>query len=262
MGSAMPPDKLDLQSVLNLYDHYAHDLLEVRNKLRKFYRGYLPPLPLRVYNAVARRLGMPTVSWDNRLRPQLDDIEAEITYLLVRHAQPDVVVEFSPCGGWSTMWILNALADSAVGHLFSYDLVDWSVHNVPRTLSDGRWQFVQGDVRKQDLPADIDYLFIDSDHSADFARWYISALLPRLQSGTYVSVHDVYITADLGFSGGEGTEILRYLAGQGISSFTVSKTKAPNAYQTIIAKRVSLGLDEVIHPGWGAINSMIWFALP
>ena len=44
---------------------------------------------------------------------------------------------------------------------------------------------------------DFDYLFIDSDHSAQFAGWYIRALLPRVGPGIVVRVHDVFHQAEL-----------------------------------------------------------------
>ena len=48
---------------------------------------------------------------DPAMKAQLDDIEAEITYLLLRHARPETVVEIGTFHGWSTTWILRALRD-------------------------------------------------------------------------------------------------------------------------------------------------------
>ena len=40
-----------------------------------------------------------------RLHPKLDDIEAELTYLLVRHHRPALVAEIGTFHGWSTTWL-------------------------------------------------------------------------------------------------------------------------------------------------------------
>jgi len=61
------------------------------------------------------------------LDPHFDDIEAEITYLLIRAFRPKTLVKISPLGGWSTSWILNAIRDNNYGTLYSYDLVDDSL---------------------------------------------------------------------------------------------------------------------------------------
>ncbi len=106
---------LTTESVLELYRRYEADLKAVRRRLWWFHR--------RHDNAVVRRLRK------LRLRrfmlfPALDDLEAEITSLLIRDRRPRVIVEMSPNAGWSTTWILSALRDNADGgRLWSYDLV-------------------------------------------------------------------------------------------------------------------------------------------
>jgi predicted O-methyltransferase YrrM len=89
----------------------------------------------------------------------LDDIEAEITYLLLRELRPAAVVEIGTFHGWSTTWILRALRANDTGHLYSYDLVDHAVRSVPEDLSADRWTFVHGDVRGhlQTMPDPVDY---------------------------------------------------------------------------------------------------------
>src|SRR5690606_12793136 len=86
----------------------------------------------------------------------------------------------------------RALKANKSGKLFSYDLVDDCVKIVPRELCENRWEFIQGDVRDKigQLPDKIDYLFLDSDHSAIFAMWYIKELFPR-HKNLSVSVHDI-----------------------------------------------------------------------
>lgn len=103
---------LTLESISTLYVKYADDLRAVRDQQRKFLL-------------------------DNKetVKAQLDDYEAEITYLLLRDLAPEVVVEVGTFRGWSTTWILSALRDNGTGHLYSFDIVDNVVKNVAgRTL--------------------------------------------------------------------------------------------------------------------------------
>ncbi|MGW2522381.1 class I SAM-dependent methyltransferase [Streptomyces sp. NPDC001617] len=161
---------IDIDHIVGLYRTYAHDL----DRVREQQRGLLAP----------------TTS----LKAQLDDIEAEITYLLLREARLETVVEIGTFHGWSTTWILQALKDNGTGHLYSYDIVDHVARNVPEQLSTGRWTFTQGDAREnlEKIPDTADFLFIDAAHSASFARWYIQHLLPRMRPGIPVCVHDVF----------------------------------------------------------------------
>ena len=227
---AAPPDPA------GLYHRYAGDLAAVQAEQR----ALLAP-------------GGPA------LRPKLDDIEAELTYLLVRHHRPDVVTEIGTFHGWSTTWLLRALRDNGAGRLHSYDLVDHARRSVPAVLADGRWTFHHGDVRQSGLaPEQTGYLFVDAAHTAPFARWYTARLFPRLRPGTPVSVHDVYHRRRAGrFS--EGRVVLDWLAARGLSHFTASRAAAPAIFAELMAVRQSLGLAEPVHHG--GRNPMIFFRL-
>ena len=147
---------------------------------------------------------------DGTITPQLDDVEAELTYLLLRHHRPSQVVEVGTYYGWSTTWILSALRDNGSGHLQSFDLVDHVCGTVPEELSTGRWTFHRGDLREtvEKVPADTGYLFVDADHGRRFARWYLEHLFGRIATGTPTSVHDVFhLPRARPFT--EGSEVLR-----------------------------------------------------
>ncbi|MGW0826797.1 hypothetical protein [Streptomyces sp. TRM70350] len=67
---------IDVNHIILLYRAYADDLDRAREKQR-------------------RLLASPT-----SLKAQLDDIEAEITYLLLRETRPETVVEIGTFHGW------------------------------------------------------------------------------------------------------------------------------------------------------------------
>lgn len=191
---------------------------------------------------------------------QLDDLEAEITYLLLRATRPDVVVELGALHGWSTSWILSALRDNGTGRLVSFDLVDNAVRNVPADLAADRWTFVAGDIRQNldAVPADAGYLFVDADHGARFARWYLAEFFPLFEAGIPVSVHDVFhfpVTLPLH----EGRVVVRWLDERGTPYFTPSRARARRVYGELNALRDELGLPPVRGAG---DNPMIYFVMP
>ena len=228
---------LTTYSILGLYRTFAADLKTVRRQQYWFHR--------RHDNAVVRRLR----KWRLRrfmLFPALDDLEAEITYLLIRARRPKVIVEMSPNAGWSTTWILSGLRDNADGgQLWSYDVHDTSTKLVPKALAQGRWHFVKGDALETTAKSpDFDYLFIDSDHSKEFAEWYVQSLFPRIRPGIPVSVHDVFHAAT---PSQEGAVVLDWLRRKGVPFWTPSRQTSGEAARHIRAERERLGLDYKIH---------------
>jgi predicted O-methyltransferase YrrM len=230
-------EKIDLAYVVALYREYAGDLAAVGKQQREY----------------AESMGA-------RMTPQLDDLEAEITYLLLRATRPAVVMELGTFHGWSTSWILGALRDNGAGELHSFDRIDDVVGNVPPDLADGRWTFVRGDIKEtlDRVPADTGYLFVDAAHSSRFARWYLEHLFPRVRSGIPVSVHDVFhfrTTLPLH----EGKVVVRWLEERGVEFFTPSRAKARGVYETLTGLREELGLSPVRGAG---DNPMIFFRMP
>ncbi|WP_128433911.1 class I SAM-dependent methyltransferase [Streptomyces cyaneus] len=231
------PQQIDLDHISDLYRTYADDLDRVREKQRRL---LAPPKPMKA---------------------QLDDIEAEITYLLLRESRPETVVEIGTFHGWSTTWILQALRDNGTGHLHSYDITDNVVRGVPDHLSTGRWTFTQGDARENlaKMPDAADFLFIDAAHSARFARWYVQHLFPRLTPGIPVCVHDVFHgSRALPFT--EGAVVLRRLRERGTPYFTASRAHAPEIYDRLRDVKRSLSLGLSLRDSHD--NPMIFFNLP
>ncbi|WP_431889178.1 class I SAM-dependent methyltransferase [Nocardiopsis alba] len=229
---------VDLALIGDLYRRYRDPLAKVRDAQRDLLR-----------------------SNRGRLTPQLDDVEAEITYLLLRETRPDVVMELGALHGWSTTWILSALRDNGSGFLHTFDIIDNVVSNVPDDLSLGRWSFHKGDIRENlsQVPEGIGYLFVDAAHNGRFARWYLSELFPRVAAGTPVSVHDVFHgKRALPFT--EGAAVLSWLRGNGTEPFTVSRAKAPAPHRALLELRRDLELDEPVHTGTD--NPMIYFRMP
>ncbi|MFC4068978.1 class I SAM-dependent methyltransferase [Actinoplanes subglobosus] len=229
--------EIGLDHVTDLYREFQDDLRTVRKEQRE----------LRVL-----RPGMKT---------QLDDLEAEITYLLIRAGRPATVVEIGSLHGWSTTWILRALRDNRAGSLITHDLIGNARHNVPADLADGRWTFVPGDAREtlRDHRHTIDHLFIDAAHTASFARWFVGDLFPTVRPGVTVSVHDVF-HGRRPWPVSEGRVLLSWLAARGAGHFTASRRAAPPVNRRLREVKESLGLLTPVHDGHD--DPMLFFRMP
>ena len=233
MSTAQLTDLFDVETVVRLYQTYAADLRVAREAQREL-RHQVP------------------------LRPKLDDIEAELTYLALREVRPATVVEIGAFHGWSTTWILRALRDNGTGHLCTFDLVDHATRTVPAALSQERWTFVHGDVRQHlhRLPPRPGYVFVDAAHTAGFARWYTGRLLPRLAEGTPVSVHDIF-HGRRPWPVSEGSVLLAWLRARGTRYLTASAAADPDVHDRLQSLKRKLSLAAPVHGS--RRNPMLFF---
>ena len=111
-------------------------------------------------------------------RRELDDLEAELLYLMVRDAKPLVVYEMSPASGYSSQWIVRALRANGAGHCHAFDISEDSRFAVS---SEFNWTLHVGELASRTWwPArleEVGLFLIDSEHSGAFAKWYTLHLL-------------------------------------------------------------------------------------
>lgn len=248
-----------IKEIKKLYDKYNEELKEVRS--------------IQKERALTLSLqGKPAILTYEQFDDidqycQFDDIEAELLYMFIREYQPEHMIEFSPMGGWSTSWILEALNRNNKGKCVSYDLVDNSKVNLSKLdLNKERWELVQGDVQQQYSSFDfdsIDFIFIDSDHSTEFAERYVQeVLVPAKESCESrgkkipVFIHDVF--GQFAFSAQEGEVVRRFLFENEIEHITPS-ILGPEA-QEFESIRAEIGLTEyLVHKS--TINPVVIFKL-
>lgn len=141
------------------------------------------------------------VMWGGNLEGQYDYFDMAVLYGMTRIFNVNRVIEISPHKGWSTTVIQLALDEATALHL-SFDIVDYerSVREqIRRYTLPKHWHFVLGDVKVTilehlDALATADLVFIDSDHSQEFAHWYLEELrvFDRVGARTLVHIHDIY----------------------------------------------------------------------
>ncbi|MFR9803889.1 class I SAM-dependent methyltransferase [Pseudonocardia sp. RS010] len=189
----------------------------------------------------------------------LDDLEAEITYLLVRQLRPEHVVEIGTARGRSSSWLLSALRDNGSGRLVSFRR-NPRPSVVPPELAADRWTVHTGDVRSRldSFPVTIDFLLVDAAHTRRFGRWYVRTVFPRLASGTPVGVHEVYRGRSR-WVRREGGAVLDWLAERDLPHFTVAPRRAPESFAALTDLRRELGIEGA---RGRADNPMIWFETP
>lgn len=269
MKTASPPalaaPPINLDQIASLYERFANDLARVRRYQRLLYEDRFDYQKLCQRAAhlflIGNEMQVP-IEVQNFAAAQLNDLNCELLYLLVRDSEPECVAEISPCGGWSTSWILNALHDNGHGKLLSFDTVDYSTKKLPTDLTQGIRTFHQGDVQQSThLPDQIDFLLMDSDHTAPFAEWYIREVFPRVRSGSHVMVDDVFHKQGPAESGGEGPVVLSWLEERGIEHFQASTNHAPKNHAAVQRTRELLGLHETIVRD-AAIDPAIYFVMP
>lgn len=121
----------------------------------------------------------------------------EFLNALVRMTKPAVVVETGTHKGFSTLMIAQALKANGKGHLYTADLEDHGVAKECEQFGVASFvTFTKGDsaaVISKLSPAvkNIDFLWLDADHSMEAVIKELNAALPMLRKGTLVAFHDV-----------------------------------------------------------------------
>jgi predicted O-methyltransferase YrrM len=143
-------------------------------------------------------------------------------YMLVRRFRPQIVVETGVARGTSSSYILCAMKQNGVGHLYSIDLAprtaavdddetrrnryklpDGQVHGeheigdlIPENLRD-RWTLIVGDAREElpilmaSLSGGIDVFYHDSLHSYDHMMFEYETAWPHIHDGGLLLSDDV-----------------------------------------------------------------------
>lgn len=121
----------------------------------------------------------------------------EFLNALVRMTKPAIVVETGTHKGFSTLMVAQALKANGKGHLYTFDLTDYGVLKECEQFGVGSFvTFTKGDSavgisKLSPRVKNIDFLWLDADHSTEAVIKELNAALPMLRKGTLVAFHDI-----------------------------------------------------------------------
>ena len=169
---------------------------------------------------ITRRREFPTIdfNWDDQLallndlaayRDELSALtfnfnngyfsgfDAAVYYSLIRHLKPQRIVEIG--GGYSTQLASKALARNGSGNLICIEPYPERLNGAGPTVELIQKRVEEIDVDFFSCLAANDILFIDSSHTVKFGSdvcYEFLDILPRLASGVWVHVHDIFFPHD------------------------------------------------------------------
>jgi hypothetical protein len=124
----------------------------------------------------------------------LHKFECYCLYSFIRTYKPRRIVEMSPDEGFSTFVMISAILDEKYGEdmdfFRSYDLKYKFCKEAEEKIQGADFfNFFEGDASKNISlkKGELDFFFIDSDHSRSFAEWYSNFL----DSSKYFFIHDI-----------------------------------------------------------------------
>jgi len=127
-------------------------------------------------------------------------VDGELVYMLMRELNVREAIEFSPNQGYSTAFLALALAANGSESLlatFDLDMFPKFVERMRKLGLDAL--FHKGDalenvpryLHDNNLVGKVDFCFIDSDHTYDFARRYCREIMPLLGDDCVYFIHDL-----------------------------------------------------------------------
>lgn len=124
------------------------------------------------------------------LEPQFGVYESDLLFLLARESNPNHIVEISPCGGYSSVFLYKSLTRNEQKYE-SFDIHDRSERNLPNEVRSTR-KFHLGDAKEHLFDDEIDFLLMDSDHSYEFCDWYVKSVFPAVKRDSWIFVNDIF----------------------------------------------------------------------
>ena len=138
-----------------------------------------------------------------------DGLDSVALYSLIRAVKPEHILEIGSYIGRSTCIIAQALEYNEKGRLTTCDLEEQSevtkknvtklfpniclmIPTNPNITTPMKFTFLKGKIENNlDKIEDIDFLFIDGPHTAEFMKWCHKNVFPKVKPGSFVCIHDI-----------------------------------------------------------------------
>lgn len=134
---------------------------------------------------------------------QYDWLSGVVLYCVVRHLRPTRIVEISTSSGYSSLFSALALRANGFGRLEGFELqpevASAAQRNFQRFGVDKVVTLHVGDARLTTEPLlqerrvgqELEILFLDSEHTGEFARFYLDSFLPDTHPESLFHMHDI-----------------------------------------------------------------------
>jgi len=135
---------------------------------------------------------------------QLDEKEKIFLYNFIQKIKPKKIMEIGSGKGCSTTIISKSLKDlgQIPDYFDTHEINEEYVIDTKKSLNKYNIDFVNVkhgnvfDTMDREKLKDIDFLFVDSDHSKEFSERYINEFFSLLKDGCWVGVHDMRFHPD------------------------------------------------------------------
>lgn len=116
--------------------------------------------------------------------------EGELLYALVRATKPKVCLEIGTHKGVSTSYIVEAIKDNGIGHLWTTDPFEYGAKDFIIAEDRQYVEFLNFMGKDVKIDQKIDFAFVDGLHTLDDVLPEIKNLLPQLADNAVVVFHD------------------------------------------------------------------------
>lgn len=156
---------------------------------------------------------------------QMDRNEKIFLYNFIQKILPQKILEYSCHKGYSTTFISKALISANIKPDFfeTHEINPNFAKEAEYTLYNNDIDFVKvktGDVfdtLDREKLKEADFVFVDSDHSKEFAERYVKEFFPLIKKGCWVGVHDMRFHPN--YINGETLMVQKYLTDNNIVEY-------------------------------------------
>jgi predicted O-methyltransferase YrrM len=153
---------------------------------------------------------------------QYDWFSGQLLYCIVRYLKPIRVIEISTNSGYSSLFSALALKANRVGRLETFELLpkmaEAAQANFERFEVAKHVRLHVGDAREtvaallsERVRGGQEILFLDSEHTEEFARWFLGALVLSTSPESLFHMHDILPpTASVRFLDSKQTRTVAY----------------------------------------------------